>query len=391
MTVVVRSCPRCGSTDFNVDWCSRCGMDQGRAGPRRFSRLAMQLESAWIAAHPGTSRTVFKLADGSGAQHAAPIAPADVQQPAKRERLQVELPDPEQGATPAVAGPTTAGPVSPSAAAQPQVSSRRAETPANRPQSDTSLARATTICVVREIGYEPDQLVEEGLLYPVPLDQPDTVAAEERDGQQIQRAYCNAIEIAAVGSKNTLLRVRDIRALVMLSDARITVACSKFDKGGGWRGWGIGGLVMSVPLNIGSHALAAHRRRGKMLVGQIRYPWIDSVYIQSRVGFSGTEKLRVVANVGGKNLLRLDLTFPKDVDAAAIGTELIRRAARFRLAHDDEALNQSELARLEQLTAVEPLVYAKGSGKMAGHEFPSSRPPSDRSARLGLPALGGPA
>lgn len=250
--------------------------------------------------------------------------------------------------------------------------------------SSVSFAHAYTICAIREVASEPQQLVDEGLVFPVPLDQSDTIAIEDRDGERIRRAYCNAIEIAAVGSNKSLTRVRDVRALVTLTDARITIACSKFDKGGGWRGWSIGGALMSVPLNITSHALASRRRRGKMLVGQVRFPWIDGVYAQSRVGFGGSEKLRVVANAGGANRLRVDLTFPKDVDAAAIGTELIRRAASFRLVHDDQGFSDDERRHVTELGNVAPLVYEKGSGKMAGHQFPTCWPPSECSARYGL-------
>jgi hypothetical protein len=261
-----------------------------------------------------------------------------------------------------------------------------ASSPPSAPPRPTA-ARSYTICAIREIGDGPEGF-EEGLLFPVPLDQPDAIATEPRDGPDIRTVNCTAISVAVVGAKQPLMRVRDIRAQVMLTDARITVACSKFDKGGGW--WGTGaGAIVALPLNIGSHALAARRRRGKMLVGQVRFPWITAVYAQSRVGFGGAETLRVIANTGGKNRLRVDLTFPKNVDATAIGTELIRRAARFRLAADQAPIADKERARLLELTRVEPLTYRKESGKMAGHEFPTSWPASERSARFGLDPAGG--
>jgi hypothetical protein len=247
----------------------------------------------------------------------------------------------------------------------------------------SAAAHAYTICAIREIADGPGNL-EEGLFYPVGLEQRDTVGMEARDGSNVKRLKCTAIEIAPVGAKQTLLRVKDVSAQVMVTGARLTVACTKYDKGGGWSGWGAGGLALAVPLNAASHALAARRRRGKMLVGQVRYPWIHGVYAQSRVGFGGTERLRVVASVSGGRRLRVDLTFPKDVDACAVGTELIRRAAAFRLAHDDEPFAENEQERLHQLTKVAPLQYDKGSGKMAGHEFPTCWPAAERSARFGL-------
>jgi hypothetical protein len=251
------------------------------------------------------------------------------------------------------------------------------------PAPASAAARGYTICAIREVADDHGNL-EEGLLYPVGLEGRDTVAVEARDGSRINRLNCTAIDVAPVGAKQTLLRVKDISAQVMLTDARVTVACTKYDKGGGWRGWGIGGVALSLPLNAASHALAARRRRGKMLVGQVRYPWISGVYAQSRVGFGGTEKLRVIASVSGGKRLRIDLTFPKDIDACAVGTELIRRTAAFRLTHDDAPLAEDVQRRLRELAAVAPLKFVKGSGQMAGHQFPTCWPASERSARFGL-------
>lgn len=242
-----------------------------------------------------------------------------------------------------------------------------------------------TLCAIREVGPGAGD-IEEGLLFPVPMSKPDTVAVEARDGADVKMAKCTAIEVAVVGEKKPVLRASNIRAQVMLTDARLTIACSRFDKGGGWWGWGWGALL-TLPLNIASHALAARRRRGKMLVGQVRFPWVDAVYAQSRLGMGGVEKLRMVVNAGGRNQtrgIRVDLTFPKNVDAAAIGTELIRRAATFRLTHDPQPCAEDERAQLLELCRVDPIVNVKGSGKMAGHEFPAPWPASDQSARFGL-------
>jgi hypothetical protein len=120
-----------------------------------------------------------------------------------------------------------------------------------------------------------------------------------------------------------------------------------------------------------------------MLVGQVRYPWIEGVYAQNKDGFRGAEILRVIVNAGGKSRLHVELTFPKSVDATSIGTELIRRAARFRLEHDPDPMADSEREKFEELARVRPLAYTKGSGKMAGHQFPTSWPVSMRSALFG--------
>lgn len=223
---------------------------------------------------------------------------------------------------------------------------------------------------------------KEGLLFPVPLEERDTIKTEQRDGS-VRNLNCVAIAVRLPGEKRPIMRARDIRGRVLITESRITVACSKYEQGGGW--WGVGGgALLALPLNAGSHALAAVRRRGKMLVGQVRYPWIEGVYGQNKEGFKGTEVLRVIVNLGGTKRVHLQLTLPNNVDAAAVATELIRRAAQFRLAHDPDPLEDAQREKLANLANLEPLVYVKGTGKMAGEMFPTSWPLSGRSASFGL-------
>jgi hypothetical protein len=234
-----------------------------------------------------------------------------------------------------------------------------------------------TICTVREVLDDGHFSSEDSLVFPVPGRDTDSVVIEPRDGSDIRRALCNEITILDSNGKR-LLRAADIRAQVLITDARLTVACSKFDKGGGW----VGGPVAMIALNAGSKLLAAHRRRGKMLVGQVRYPWVHAVYAQNKGGWAGSEKLRLIVKASGE-FLRLDLTFPKDVDATAIGTEVVRRAARFRLAHEP-TLEPKERATMTELAGVAPIVWRRGDTNMAGHQFPSHWPAGPRSARFGL-------
>lgn len=234
------------------------------------------------------------------------------------------------------------------------------------------------ICGVREVVDSPFD-PEDGFILPVPALQPDGVLLEPRDGADIRSAHANEVAVRAGERDTHLIRASDIRALVQITDARLTLGCSKYDKGGGW----VGGPFTMIALNAGSKLLAARRRRGRMLVGQVRYPWIRAVYAQNKGGWAGVERLRVVVECADQ-LVRLELTFPKDVNATAIATELIHRAARFRLACEPEldAHERSELARLAEIA---PLVWRKESKEMAGHEFPSHWPVGSRSAGFGLP------
>ena len=235
-----------------------------------------------------------------------------------------------------------------------------------------------TICTIMPVFEGPSD-VEESLFFPIPALQADTVQLEPRDGQDIKRLHSTTVEVT-IGERNkTLLKAAEIRAQIMVTDARITIACSKYDKGGGW----IGG-VGAIALNAGSKMLAARRRRGKMLVGQIRYPWISAVYAQNKGGWLGSEVLRVFVEVDDVSM-RLDLTLPKDVDATAVATELVRRAAAFRLRHE-VALQPAERERLVQLAQLAPLVWRKENKEMVGVDLPTFWPVGSRSARIGLEA-----
>jgi hypothetical protein len=220
-------------------------------------------------------------------------------------------------------------------------------------------------------------------MLPVPGLSPDAVLMESRDGGDVRRVLANEIELRGGQGNKHIIRAAEIRAQVQITDARLTVACSKYDKGGGW----VGGPVAMIALNAGSKLLAARRRRGRMLVGQVRYPWIHAVYAQNKGGWIGAEMLRVIVKAEGE-FVRLDLTFPKDVDATRVATELIHRAARFRLAHDP-GIDPNERAALQSLSAIAPLVWRKEAKEMVGVEFPSFWPIGERSACFGLPGTVG--
>jgi hypothetical protein len=262
----------------------------------------------------------------------------------------------------------------------PPLGSQRVASPppdAALPPVDTTPRPAYTICTIRDV-VEGQFGPEDSLIFPVPALHADAVIVEPRDGTDVRAVHCCEVEVKAGPENARLLRAPDIRAKVLLTDARLTVACTKYDKGGGW----VGGPVAMLALNAGSKFLAVRRRRGKMLVGQIRYPWIRAVYAQNKSGWAGSEKLRVIVQGLGHDM-RLELTFPKDVDATAIATELVRRAARFRLTHEPE-LSVEERAQLASLSASPPIVWRKDDGRMAGHSFPSHWPAAERSARFGL-------
>jgi hypothetical protein len=233
-----------------------------------------------------------------------------------------------------------------------------------------------TIMTIREVPDAPLSH-DDALLYPVPAQEQNTVQAEQLDGDDVVRLQARALKVRFADEKKPFLDVSEVRADLVVTDSRVALACSKYDKGGGW----IGGPTVLV-LNAGSKLLAARRRRGKMLLGQVRHPWLAGVYAQSRTGMLSDEMLRLVVREGEQRVL-LDVTFPKSVDACEVGAEIARRAATFRLLHEEqlEAAERGELARIAE---IERFSYAKGDRTLAGVSFPTHWQPAHNSARIGL-------
>lgn len=231
------------------------------------------------------------------------------------------------------------------------------------------------ICTVRPEEVAPAS--DDGLLFPVPGATPDSVRLEHRDGTSIRQLPAREIAVRPGDSPTPILRADDVRARVYVTDSRVAVACTKYDTGGGW----IGGPI-ALTLNVASGVRAARRRRGKMLVGHVRYPWLRGVYASGARKGRGSELLRLVVE-GDSGTLHLDLALPRGAGATAVAADVIRRAARFRLHYDEDATDDQR-AELETLARLDALEWAQGDDP-AGRDMPTSWPPTTRSALLGVP------
>ena len=144
--------------------------------------------------------------------------------------------------------------------------------------------RRVFVIEIPMIGIQPVpdpqtvNLHEHGLMLPVPAMQHNTVLLESHDGNNIQTLTARAVRLDRNGS--TVFRCTNVRISLFITDARVALACSKYDKGGGW----IGSPTAMLMLNAASKGLAAVRRHGKMMVGQARYPWIKAVGSTARSG-----------------------------------------------------------------------------------------------------------
>ena len=174
-------------------------------------------------------------------------------------------------------------------------------------------------------------------------------------------------------SYTTVTETKDIVFQVWITASRVIFYCKKFEKGGGWVGFGLGGLAVAVVANSVSHAIAANRRKGKALIGNIRYPWVSSVMFTPRNGFGTEENVRI-AFVDGTDDSRPDgdITFSieRHNNANRVARNIVDRVIAYRYASGEE-LDAEELRRFEELRH-SGLAALPEKGRLTSYGIPSS-------------------
>lgn len=216
----------------------------------------------------------------------------------------------------------------------------------------------------------------DGLLTPIPTGAGTELEPDELDGNTPTIFTAKGLSVRASGAKKAETELADISLTLAITDCRITFACEKWTKGGGW----IGDPVSMAVLNTASKVRAARKRSGKILVGQARYPWLIGVYGKNAAGFLHDSTLRLNVKDNGTSYL-LDFKLPKQTEGTAIATEIIRRAADFRVRVDEAVAKDPQ--GFESLRHIAPLQWQKSDGKLAGHTFPNSWGVGRKSAEFG--------
>jgi hypothetical protein len=204
------------------------------------------------------------------------------------------------------------------------------------------------LLAVREPGTADDPL------YPAPGEQADSVVLRADDGQPSPPIVASELVVRKIppgGNPKRLLRLHDIKATVRTTDARIVVACSKYDKGGGWTPWTAAAIPVALTANAVSKVRASRRRQGKMLVGQVPYKWLLSVGFRPRSTPMGHDRLRlgtVDPTLQTFRGLLLDLTLPRQRSGAELARSITAFATACRLA-SGEALNDNLREHLNRL------------------------------------------
>jgi len=141
------------------------------------------------------------------------------------------------------------------------------------------------------------------------------------------------------GEKTVYIKAQEIALSVYVTDSRVIFYCSNYDKGGGW----IGGGVQSLVLNAISKAAARARTKGTVLVGHIRYEWLQSIGYFCKTGWLSQEQMRFIYNDSDETQWIIDLVLNKRDDSSAFAHDVLHRACKYRLVMKDEI---SDIERL---------------------------------------------
>ena len=74
---------------------------------------------------------------------------------------------------------------------------------------------------------------------------------------------------------------------LVVTDRRTAFLTTKFDKGGGWVGFGPAGLAIAVTANAVSKHRATRRSAGKVAIGQIRHEWLTGITLRRKKALIG--------------------------------------------------------------------------------------------------------
>jgi hypothetical protein len=223
---------------------------------------------------------------------------------------------------------------------------------------------------IREIGDTSD----DGAVWPVPSGDPEgrLVELEEWDGDRDRMRWMSVTGIqeqeVLPGGAKTLSRLTKVNGIAYVTDARLVVAVEKYDKGSAYVGFGGVGAVVGLAATGISKARAAQRRKGKVLVGQVRWQWVKALAAQPG-NRSGTIRLVYeTKNDGQARLYRLDLTVPGSAPALQVAQDCVQRAAAWRLARFPG--REDGWDRLRELTTA-PVLAVPDRSKLAVYSMPN--------------------
>jgi hypothetical protein len=230
------------------------------------------------------------------------------------------------------------------------------------------------------MSYNAMSIVQTGaaatVLYPS-IDDDRQIIPEPLDGQFDPPFQVSMVSVRRkVGNKwVSELQTKDLSFQVWITGSRVLLYCRNFDKGATWVGFNLSGLAVAAVGTAISKGMAAGRRRGKALVGNIRYPWITKVGFAPRAGM-GTRETVTIHYIDGTDPTKpecsLTIHLANHVDANRTARHIVERIIAYRYAERD-AMDDDEVAKFEALRT-SGLKAPAQKGYVAHYVLPTSWP-----------------
>jgi hypothetical protein len=173
------------------------------------------------------------------------------------------------------------------------------------------------------------------------------IELDHMDGPHVVRVLASGLTVSVVSGRGlrTIAAVHDLAADVFLTDARVAIGCAALRDARGWVGTNPTVLLRNLPID---RAVPPERHHA-CLVGHVRHPWLQAVGASRRAGNGRCLRLVMTEAAGiAPRRLALDITVADSVDHEALAREVARRAAQYRLMHDED-LDDEEVRTFEAL------------------------------------------
>lgn len=167
--------------------------------------------------------------------------------------------------------------------------------------------------------------------YPTPWTAFNSFLPEVGDGE-VTLYPANAVDPRLIRTDGATYRVgkaEDLQASVAITGSRVIFACRNFNKGGGWVGLGVGGLIVAGIISAASTSAARRKTLGQTLVGNVRYKWLVSIAAHELRFLKSSNSLHLgFRDPGGAAYAALlEIGIPNMYQSAQLGYEIAQRAA----------------------------------------------------------------
>lgn len=206
---------------------------------------------------------------------------------------------------------------------------------------------------------------------------------EAIDGEVVGPIHATAMtELAWDKGKNkfdTRCGIQNVDLYFYVTESRLVFVCRNHDKGGGWIGIGLVATPAAIMVNAVSKHMAANRARVSALVGQIRYPWMESVQFWQKTTWKTSDNILIFYTHpdGVERCAKIELG---NHDVVDIAYRLKHHAVHYRLC-DRDPKTEKTTAYLNTLLATGP-AHAAVRGELVDYDIGEKSVPAGTGEEL---------